>query len=1174
MADFSLVAELKANTSNFVDGIKKGEQSLNNFGSVVDKILGPKGKLVIAIATATTAAIKFGQQMNASMAEIAKGTGATGEQLEKLRENVHDSLINGVARSAQEVGTMIADLNTRFKVTGNELNDLTVLFDKFSTVTGVETKNAINQTADVMAKWNIAAEDTDDLLNQLTKASQDSGIGIEELLSGLKQGQAVFSQFGMSATDTIAYMASLKENGVESAQALIAMKTALANFSQQGLDAEEAFKNVSESIKNAKTETEALGIATSTFGARNGAEMVRVLRNGADSADAYKTALLGAGLAIENTEEAARTSKDAFADMVASLQGTFGGFGEGFDELFKGVIDSVTSVIRTLAPILRPVVNIVRDILSTVGSLASEITNAITELVGEGTGFKRIATVLQSVYEVIHTTLGYVLESFKTVFGLIFSIINGKWDLAWEYLKKSLLLSVDFVLDIISKLINGIKDQFNVLIEKAINPIIEKVNWWQEKLNKPLTEKLELIGDLDLSKLTGVQGALDKVNKKIEQLSGKTQKTLTGDLGKVKDATKEVGDAAEKTTEVYSKKFTKAIEKVAKGYEKIEDATEAFGVLSENVLTTAAETGVSVFGELFSMLGEELVSGEVSFQNYAATAVEGIAKVLTSLGQELIALSVARAANYDYGTATLAAAGAAAAFVASGAMSAVASSLKSQAEAAVLAASGLKKLEEFLDETADTTVFSEYFENIASYATTLADYENQIVSITQAITAQEGAAANAQKALDDWHAKMSIGTGIMSAISPIAGILNSIAQSITEGILKDEVNKQIKALQNLKGNLAEVYEAIRLLNERIKEYAQDVLNNIKAVNTELKNSIANYQLLYSGLSSTLTEALVETVRSTLLTQLQDIYEDLQNVGVDIGGSFIDGIIDGATSSDFATELKSYIRENLVKITIYTSEFTDKMSSLGQELITAITLQDYNSINTIKSSMVDLYNVASEQAEAITSVLDGIFDDVIENTDEAVSYVTSSVDEMGESISETLINSIENGLDQSEFLDSMKNYIRKMVIQTVVYTESLQSQIEAIGEAISKGISDGFSETGLDELRMDFSYLFYQAENAMSKVDSVLDSVFTGYATGTQNATRGLHLVGEAGPELVRFNGGEEVYNAMNTRQMLSGSGSGGNNFNISFYNTQDTTAYTMLQQLKQYNREMAINGIM
>lgn len=82
-----------------------------------------------------------------------------------------------------------------------------------------------------------------------------------------------------------------------------------------------------------------------------------------------------------------------------------------------------------------------------------------------------------------------------------------------------------------------------------------------------------------------------------------------------------------------------------------------------------------------------------------------------------------------------------------------------------------------------------------------------------------------------------------------------------------------------------------------------------------------------------------------------------------------------------------------------------------------------------------------------------------------------------------------------------------------------------------------------------------------------------FAKGTDNAPSGLALVGEAGPELVRFNGGEQVLNNRNTQKLLAGATSGGNTFNVTFNNLQDTSAYAMMSQLRQYNRQMAINGI-
>jgi hypothetical protein len=83
-----------------------------------------------------------------------------------------------------------------------------------------------------------------------------------------------------------------------------------------------------------------------------------------------------------------------------------------------------------------------------------------------------------------------------------------------------------------------------------------------------------------------------------------------------------------------------------------------------------------------------------------------------------------------------------------------------------------------------------------------------------------------------------------------------------------------------------------------------------------------------------------------------------------------------------------------------------------------------------------------------------------------------------------------------------------------------------------------------------------------------------HANGTNATHRGLAIVGEAGPELVNFRGGEQVLNNRNTNKALSEMGKGGNNFSIVFNNTKDTTAYTMMSQLKQYNRQLAINGIL
>lgn len=59
---------------------------------------------------------------------------------------------------------------------------------------------------------------------------------------------------------------------------------------------------------------------------------------------------------------------------------------------------------------------------------------------------------------------------------------------------------------------------------------------------------------------------------------------------------------------------------------------------------------------------------------------------------------------------------------------------------------------------------------------------------------------------------------------------------------------------------------------------------------------------------------------------------------------------------------------------------------------------------------------------------------------------------------------------------------------------------------------------------------------IGKIGGAMTNGLPGYANGTKSARSGLSLVGENGPELVNFRGGERVYNNADSAAMMSGSG--------------------------------------
>ena len=166
----------------------------------------------------------------------------------------------------------------------------------------------------------------------------------------------------------------------------------------------------------------------------------------------------------------------------------------------------------------------------------------------------------------------------------------------------------------------------------------------------------------------------------------------------------------------------------------------------------------------------------------------------------------------------------------------------------------------------------------------------------------------------------------------------------------------------------------------------------------------------------------------------------------------------------------------------------------------------------------------------------------------------------------MVSQIANALIQN--ITQLVAELIPVMIQIVV---ELIKSIPDILKGLATGVWEGIKGVG-EAVWGGIKAVGEGIKNIGASIISGIKGIF-GFATGTNNAPKGLALVGEKGPELINFRGGERVYNATNTQKMLAGSTSSGNTFNVTFNNLQDTSAYAMMSQLRAYNRQMAINGI-
>lgn len=209
---------------------------------------------------------------------------------------------------------------------------------------------------------------------------------------------------------------------------------------------------------------------------------------------------------------------------------------------------------------------------------------------------------------------------------------------------------------------------------------------------------------------------------------------------------------------------------------------------------------------------------------------------------------------------------------------------------------------------------------------------------------------------------------------------------------------------------------------------------------------------------------------------------------------------------------------------------------------------------------------------LPALLQGILEMVkalMQNLPLIIQTLVEFIPELIFGVTQAIADFIAN-MKAEDFVAIVTGVIKAIATLGVSLVKAIPEILKGLWE-LAKGLIKGMWNLILEALKATWKGLKWV-------LDLVVDwfkDTFGGYATGTNNAQKGLALVGEKGPELVDFKGGERVYNATNTQRMLAGAtgGNAGNTFNVTFNNLQDTSAYAMMSQLRAYNRQMAINGV-
>lgn len=448
------VLEQEAAVGETERGIRHYEGSLENLGKEVEdtdkKVDGSsegftvfKGVLADLASTAIKAVVDGLEDLAEAAVDayvafdegadnIIKRTGATGDTAEELMDS-YKAVASSVVGDLGDIGDAVGEVNTRFGLTGDALDDVSIKFLKFAELNGTDVAGSIDKVQSFMRAFNIEAEDTGEVLDILNKAAQDTDVPMDQLMSSLQGNATALQEMGFDINSATGFLANLEKNGVNSSEVLTGMKKALQNATKEGKPLNEALAELQEKMAGAESDTEAAQYAMELFGNKTGPALAKALQEGRLSFDELSNSVDGFEGSIDGTYDAVMGAEDAFTLLGQTLKVSIG---ETIAQFLEQNGPEIEAFMNAMAKVIIPaIVGALRTLLLIVTFIIQTFAGAIDLIKAAWEGapgfFQGLWEGIKAVFEGapawLSETFGRAWNAIKQKFSGWASFWSGLW---------------------------------------------------------------------------------------------------------------------------------------------------------------------------------------------------------------------------------------------------------------------------------------------------------------------------------------------------------------------------------------------------------------------------------------------------------------------------------------------------------------------------------------------------------------------------------------------------------------------------------------------------------------------------------------------------------------------------------------------------------------------------
>ena len=317
-----ITIQLDGDATGLRKTLNQTEKRLSAFGSKAGKALKAVGIAAAGgIAVAGAGAAKLAFSLDSARAEVARATGATGEDLKALTDNLTDAF-GQVPDSLETVAGVLGDVRTRFAGSNEDVEALTVSILDFARVTGGEAAATAEGLGRAMKIWDIDAASAD--LDVLTRVTQDFGIAGDKFAGQMQKFGPVFANAGLSMDETATIMGRLHGAGQDITRVTPGLNAFFRKMADAGEAPIPALREVEEAIRNAESSSEALSIATDAFGAEGAQRLTAAIRDAGVSFGDLDGFIAGADGNLARTTKATATFGEKMREVWNRIQAQIG----------------------------------------------------------------------------------------------------------------------------------------------------------------------------------------------------------------------------------------------------------------------------------------------------------------------------------------------------------------------------------------------------------------------------------------------------------------------------------------------------------------------------------------------------------------------------------------------------------------------------------------------------------------------------------------------------------------------------------------------------------------------------------------------------------------------------------------------------------------------------------